>query len=53
MKYPTTEQEILTITKTLKYPHNIIYGGKIIVNTDHKNMAQCITQVNMFYIGAY
>ena len=44
IKYLTTEQELLTIAETLKYHHNIIYGGEIIVKTDHKNLAHDTAQ---------
>ena len=35
---PVTEKELLTIAETLKHNGNILYGGKIILYTDHKNL---------------
>jgi hypothetical protein len=37
-RYPVTEQELLAITETLKYFKHMLYGHKIIVKTDHKNL---------------
>jgi hypothetical protein len=33
-----TEQELLAITETLKYYKHMLFGHKIIVKTDHKNL---------------
>ena len=43
MKCHTMGQALLAIADTLKYHHNIMYGGEIIVKTDQKNMAHKIT----------
>jgi len=37
-RYPVTEQEILAITETLKYFKHMLFGHKITVQTDHKNL---------------
>jgi len=37
-RYPVTEQEILAITETLKYFKHMLFGHKITVRTDHKNL---------------
>jgi hypothetical protein len=37
-RYPVTEQELLAITETLKYFKHMLFGHKIIVKTDHKNL---------------
>jgi hypothetical protein len=36
---PVTEQELLAITETLKYYKHMLFGHKIVVKTDHKNLA--------------
>ena len=38
MNYSTTEKELLTIFLCLKEYFNILYGGKITVNTNHQNL---------------
>jgi hypothetical protein len=35
---PVTEQELLAITETLKYYKHMLFGHKIVVKTDHKNL---------------
>ena len=37
-KYPTGEQELLSIVETLKEYRNILLGQKLIIHTDHKNL---------------
>ena len=37
-KYPTGEQELLSIVETLKEFKNILLGQNVIIHTDHKNL---------------
>ena len=37
-KYKTTEKELLGIVETIKQFRTILYGQKVVVLTDHKNM---------------
>ena len=37
-RYMTTERELLAIVETLKEFRNILFGQKLIVHTDHKNL---------------
>ena len=37
-RYTTGEQELLSIVETLKEFKNILFGQKLIVHTDHKNI---------------
>ena len=37
-KYPTGEQELLSIVETLKEFKNILLGQELIIHTDHKNL---------------
>ena len=50
VKYPTTEQELLAIVESLKYHHNIIYDGEIIIKTDNRNLACDSAQHNSQHI---
>ena len=38
MLFRSTKQELLAITEMLKYFKHMLYGHKIIVKTDHKNL---------------
>jgi hypothetical protein len=42
-RYPVTEQELLAITETLKYFRHMLFGHKIIVKTDHKNLTHQVS----------
>jgi len=37
-RYPTGEQELLSIVETLKEFRNILLGQRVIIHTDHKNI---------------
>jgi len=36
--YPVTEQELLAITEALKYFKHMLFGHRMVVKTDHKNL---------------
>ena len=37
-KYTTTDKELLSIVETLKEFHSILYGNRVEVHTDHRNL---------------
>ena len=43
-RYPTIEQELLAITEILKEYRQMLYGQRIIIWTDHKNLTYHATQ---------
>lgn len=38
LNYPMTEKELLALTEGLKYFSNVIYGCRVMLWTDHKNL---------------
>jgi hypothetical protein len=42
-RYPVTEQELLAIMETLKFFHHMLFGHKIIIKTDHKNLTHQVS----------
>ncbi len=42
-RYPVTEQELLAIVETLKYFKHMLFGHKIIIKTDHKNLTHQVS----------
>jgi len=41
--YPVTKQELLAIVETLKYFKHMLFGHKIIIKTDHKNLTHQVS----------
>ena len=52
-KYPTGEQELLSIVETLKEFKNILLGQSIIVHTDHKNYCMKSLLRTELFVGDY
>ena len=43
LKYPATAQEFVLLAETLKFHHNNICRGEIIMKADHKNLTLDMT----------